>query len=127
MIEEIAAEQHLSRTRNTIYLWVHRFEERGLVAYVSEQPGIARKRIQLGEVLLSEGLHWRKVEAWFGERVALSRRNMPDGPIRACWKRLKRDSRETAISTSAHGHAGRWGARSETIRTGSGFGSTGRP
>jgi transposase len=112
-IEEIAAGQHLAR--NTVYLWVHRFEERGLagledrgrsgrprtypgeqvgaivataltkpkalglpfaswtldrlVAYLSEQKGIAMKRSRLGEVLLSEGLRWRKEETWFGERV----------------------------------------------------------
>jgi transposase len=113
LVEEIAAEQHLSR--NTIYLWLHRFEQRGLagledrprsgrprtypgeqvgeivasaltkpktlglpfaswtldrlVAYLSEQKGITMKRSRLGEVLLSEGLRWRKEETWFGERV----------------------------------------------------------
>jgi transposase len=40
-----------------------------LVAYLSEQKGITMQRSRLGEVLLSEGLRWRKHETWFGERV----------------------------------------------------------
>ena len=40
-----------------------------LAAYLSEQKGIAMKRSRLGEVLLTEGLRWRKQETWFGERV----------------------------------------------------------
>lgn len=113
LVEEIAAKQHLAR--NTVYMWVHRFDERGvagledrtrggrprtypgeqvgaivataltkpktlglpfaswtldrLVAYLSEQKGITMKRSRLGEVLLSEGLRWRKAETWFGARV----------------------------------------------------------
>jgi transposase len=112
-VEEIAVRLHLAR--NTVYLWVHRFEQRGLAgledaprggrpptytreqvgeivaaaltdpqtldlpfqswtldrlaAYLSEQKGIAMKRSRLGEVLLTEGLRWRKQETWFGERV----------------------------------------------------------
>jgi transposase len=113
MVEEIAADLHLSR--NTVYMWLHRFEERGpsgledrtrsgrprtypgeqvgaivataltkpktlglpfaswtldrLVAYLAEHKGIAMKRSRLDELLLSEGLRWRKHETWFGERV----------------------------------------------------------
>jgi transposase len=112
-VEEIAAQ--LGLARNTVYLWLHRFLERGvegledqprggrpptytreqigeiiatvltppqtldlpfpswtldrLVVYLSEQKGIAMQRSRLGEVLLSEGLRWRKHETWFGERV----------------------------------------------------------
>ena len=112
-VEEIAADLHLAR--NTVYLWLHRFEERGLagledrsrsgrprtypreqvgeivatalskpkalglpfaswtldrlVAYLSEHKGITMKRSRLNELLLSEGLRWRKHETWFGERV----------------------------------------------------------
>ena len=40
-----------------------------LVAYLAEQKGITMERSRLGEVLLSEGLRWRKAETWFGERV----------------------------------------------------------
>jgi transposase len=113
MVEEIAADLRL--TRNTVYLWLHRFEDRGpagledrtrsgrprtypgeqvgeivatavtkpktlglpfaswtldrLVAYLSEHKGITMRRSRLDELLLSEGLRWRKEETWFGERV----------------------------------------------------------
>jgi transposase len=40
-----------------------------LVTYLSEQKGITMQRSRLGEVLLTEGLRWRKQESWFGERV----------------------------------------------------------
>ena len=40
-----------------------------LVAYLSERQGITMKRSRLDEVLVSEGLRWRKHETWFGERV----------------------------------------------------------
>lgn len=40
-----------------------------LVTYLGEQQGIAMKRSRLNEVLLTEGLRWRKQETWFGERV----------------------------------------------------------
>jgi transposase len=112
-VEEIAVRLRLAR--NTVYLWLHRFEARGLsgledaprggrpptytreqlgeivataltnpqtlglpfnswtldrlAAYLAEQRGIAMKRSRLGEVLLTEGLRWRKEETWFGERV----------------------------------------------------------
>jgi transposase len=112
-VEDIAAQLHLAR--GSVYLWLHRFEERGiaglqdhprggrpptysreqvsqiiatalerpqklglpyaswtldrLVAYLAEHKGITMKRSRLDEVLLSEGLRWRKEENWFGERV----------------------------------------------------------
>ena len=112
-VEDMAVQRRLSRA--TIYLWLHRFEERGiagledhprggrpptysreqvsqiiatalsdpqqlgqpyaswtldrLVAYLVEHCGITMKRSRLDEVLLSEGLRWRKQENWFGERV----------------------------------------------------------
>ena len=40
-----------------------------LVAYLAEHEGITMKRSRLGELLLAEGLRWRKQESWFGERV----------------------------------------------------------
>jgi transposase len=112
-VEEIAVRLQLAR--NTVYLWLHRFDQRGLAgledaprggrpptytreqvgeivamaltdpqtldlpfqswtldrlaAYLSERKGISMKRSRLGEVLLTEGLRWRKQETWFGERV----------------------------------------------------------
>jgi transposase len=46
LVEEIAAEQHLSR--NTVYLWVHRFEERGL-AGLEDHTRSGRPRTYPGE------------------------------------------------------------------------------
>jgi transposase len=40
-----------------------------LAAHLAEQTGIVMKRSRLDEVLLAEGLRWRKDETWFGERV----------------------------------------------------------
>jgi transposase len=38
-------------------------------AYLSEKKGIRMKRSRINEILLEEGLEWRKQETWFGERV----------------------------------------------------------
>jgi transposase len=40
-----------------------------LEAYLNEQKGIAIKRSRIDEILIAEGLRWRKQESWFGERV----------------------------------------------------------
>jgi transposase len=40
-----------------------------LEAYLNETKGIAIKRSRIDEMLLAEGLRWRKQETWFGERV----------------------------------------------------------
>jgi transposase len=40
-----------------------------LQAYLSEVKGIAMKRTRINELLLAEGLRWRRQETWFGERV----------------------------------------------------------
>jgi transposase len=40
-----------------------------LVAYLSEDKGIAMKRSRIDEILRQEGLRWRKHETWFGARV----------------------------------------------------------
>jgi transposase len=40
-----------------------------LATYLAEQHGIPMKRSRLDELLLAEGLRWRKQESWFGERV----------------------------------------------------------
>ncbi|MDQ2106752.1 helix-turn-helix domain-containing protein [Azospirillum isscasi] len=39
-----------------------------LVAYLSEH-GVAMRRSRISEILLAEGLKWRREETWFGERV----------------------------------------------------------
>lgn len=40
-----------------------------LEVYLNEDKGIAIKRSRINEILLAEGLRWRKDESWFGERV----------------------------------------------------------
>jgi transposase len=40
-----------------------------LAAHLAEHHGIPMKRSRLDELLLAEGLRWRKDETWFGERV----------------------------------------------------------
>ena len=40
-----------------------------LAAYLLEHQGIAMRRSRIDEILLREGLRWRRHETWFGERV----------------------------------------------------------
>ena len=40
-----------------------------LEAYLNEVKGIPIKRSRIDDILLNEGLRWRKQETWFGERV----------------------------------------------------------
>jgi transposase len=40
-----------------------------LEAYLNEVKGIPIKRTRIDDILLAEGLRWRKQETWFGERV----------------------------------------------------------
>jgi transposase len=102
-------------TAATVYLWLHRFNDGGLVgledqprkgrpptytreqvgvvvataltdpqtvglafaswtldrlaAYLAEHTGITMQRSRSDELLIAEGLRWRKHETWFGERV----------------------------------------------------------
>ena len=56
-----------------------------LAAHPPEHEGIAMRRSRIDEILLAEGLRWRRQETWFGERVdpefaakrAASRRSTP--------------------------------------------------
>ena len=56
-----------------------------LAAYLHEHKGVAMRRSRIDELLLKEGLRWRRHETWFGERVdpefaekrAASRRSTP--------------------------------------------------
>ena len=45
--------------------------------------GIGMKRSRIGEILLDEGLRWRKQETWFGERVDPEFAEKR-GPLRRC-------------------------------------------
>ncbi len=40
-----------------------------LRAYLSEHKGIGIKRTRIDEILIAEGLRWRKQETWFGHKV----------------------------------------------------------
>ena len=40
-----------------------------LAAYLAEHKGIAIKRTRIDEILIAEGLRWRKQETWFGQKV----------------------------------------------------------
>jgi transposase len=40
-----------------------------LAAYLAEEKDITMKRSRIDELLIAEGLRWRKEETWFGERV----------------------------------------------------------
>jgi transposase len=40
-----------------------------LAAYLRERKGIAMRRSRIDEILLKEGLRWRRHETWFGARV----------------------------------------------------------
>ena len=40
-----------------------------LAACLHERKGIGIRRSRIDEILLREGLRWRKHETWFGERV----------------------------------------------------------
>jgi transposase len=59
-----------------------------LAAYLLEHKGIAMRRSRIDEILLKEGLRWRRHETWFGERVdpefaekrAASRHSTPRRP-----------------------------------------------
>src|SRR3954447_3314834 len=40
-----------------------------LAVYLLEHKGITMRRSRIDEILLAEGLRWRRQESWFGERV----------------------------------------------------------
>jgi transposase len=40
-----------------------------LAAYMTEAKDIHMKRSRISDILIAEGLRWRKQETWFGERV----------------------------------------------------------
>ena len=40
-----------------------------LAAYLLEHKGITMRRSRIDEILLKEGLRWRRQESWFGQRV----------------------------------------------------------
>ncbi len=53
-----------------------------LAAYLAEERGLSIKRSRIDEVLIAEGLRWRRQETWFGERVdpAFAEKRGPSSP-----------------------------------------------
>jgi len=87
-----------------------------LQAYLNERVGIPIKRSRINEILLEEGLRWRKDESWFGERVdpQFAEKRGPSsgsaprrrrGPSRSTWTRWgpNRPRASRAGSSSAPG------------------------
>jgi transposase len=73
-----------------------------LQAYLAEHKGIGIKRTRIDEILIAEGLRWRKQETWFGRKV--------DPEFAAKRGRSKRSTppRPKARSSSA---STRWGRK----------------
>src|SRR5262245_11165436 len=91
-----------------------------LQAYLNEQKGIPIKRSRIDELLIDEGLRWRKDETWFGERVdpqfaekrgpwrssTPRRRRIPSSSTSTRWApRVPRASRDRSSSTPSLGKA----------------------
>src|SRR5262245_32292012 len=66
-----------------------------LRAYLSEHKGIGIKRTRIDEILIAEGLRWRKRETWFGYKAD------PDFAAKRGRSRPSTPARPTARSSSA--------------------------
>ena len=73
-----------------------------LAAYLAEHKGIGIKRTRIDEVLIAEGLRWRKQETWFGHKVD------PEFAEKRGRSRPSTPPRRTARSSSA---STRWGPK----------------
>ncbi|HZX92976.1 MAG TPA: helix-turn-helix domain-containing protein [Myxococcales bacterium] len=60
-----------------------------LAAYLLEHKGIAMRRSRIDEILLKEGLRWRRHETWFGERVDPEFAEKRGGSRRSTPRRLR--------------------------------------
>lgn len=60
-----------------------------LDTYLHEAKGIAMLRSRTNEILLHEGLRWRKHETWFGERVDPAFKEIRGGSKRSTPHRLR--------------------------------------
>jgi transposase len=60
-----------------------------LAAHLLEHKGIAMRRSRIDEVLLAEGLRWRRQETWFGERVDPEFAEKRGGSRRSTPRRLR--------------------------------------
>jgi transposase len=73
-----------------------------LQAYLSEHKGIGIKRTRIDEILIAEGLRWRKQETWFGQKVD------PEFAAKRGRSRSSTPARRKGRSSSA---STRWGRR----------------
>ena len=69
-----------------------------LAAYLAEHKGIPIKRTRIDEILVAEGLRWRKQETWFGQKVdpefaAKRGRSNPSTPPRPTARRSSASTR----------------------------------
>ncbi|HET7718666.1 MAG TPA: hypothetical protein VFK43_01780, partial [Acidimicrobiales bacterium] len=81
-----------------------------LQAYLAEHKGVGIKRTRIDEILIAEGLRWRKQETWVGEKV---------DPEFAAKRGRSRDStraRPKARPSSASTRWGRKGPRASRAR-----------
>src|SRR5215203_3208149 len=73
-----------------------------LAAYLAEHKGIPIRRTRIDEILIAEGLRWRKQETWFGEKVD------PEFAVKRGRSRNSTPPRPKGRSSSA---STRWGRR----------------
>lgn len=76
-----------------------------LAVYLSEHKGIGIKRTRIDEILVAEGLRWRKQETWFGQKVD------PEFAAKRGRSRRSTPPRPRARSSSASTKWGRKGRR----------------
>lgn len=73
-----------------------------LQAYLAEHKGIGIKRTRIDEILIAEGLRWRKQETWFGQKAD------PDFAEKRGRSRSSTPTRRKARPSSA---STRWGRK----------------
>lgn len=76
-----------------------------LQAYLNEHKGIGIKRTRIDEILIAEGLRWRKQETWVGQKVD------PDFAAKRGRSRSSTPARPKARPSSASTKWGRKGRR----------------
>ena len=81
-----------------------------LQAYLSEHKGIGIKRTRVDEILIAEGLRWRKQETWVGQKVD------PEFAAKRGRSRNSTRHRRQGRSSSASTKWGRKGRRASRAR-----------
>jgi len=81
-----------------------------LATYLAERKGIGIKRTRIDEILIAEGLRWRKQETWVGQKVD------PDFAAKRGRSRNSTPPRRTGRPSSASTKWGRKGRRASPAR-----------